>query len=819
MQFFEQVKQTEKTVCYHCGDYCKSDDICIDDKVFCCLGCKAVYELLNQNNLCSYYDIEKSPGISQKSAEINKLNRFAYLDDENIISKLLKYKDSSVAVVQFFIPQIHCSSCIWLLEKLYKLNSGIIFSEVNFPKKTVTIKYNYNIISLRSVVELLSSIGYEPKLNLDDIEKKSAYSYRKSLYFKIGVAGFCFGNVMLFSFPEYLSPNGALDENLKRLFAFINLILGTPVIFYSAIDYFKSAYNGIKQKTINIDFPIVLGLLVLYFRSAFEIITNTGAGFIDSLTGLIFFLLLGKIFQSKTFDALNFERNYKSYFPLSVTIRNKNSKKSVNSEKTIPVTNLKIGDRIIIRSNELIPADSILFSGEANIDYSFVTGESIPVPKVAGEIIYAGGKQIGSAIELEVIRDVSQSYLTQLWNNESFIKKDEDKFNSLVNVVGKYFTIAILLIASAAFLYWYPESLRTAINAFTAVLIIACPCGIALTSPFALGNALRIFARNKFFAKNASVAERISKTDTIVFDKTGTITKPSDAAIAFHGELLSDYEQKLIKAAARNSFHPLSNKIYNSIIAEDTLIVNSFKEFTGKGIEAVIEGNVIKLGNAIFAAAKKDLFSTETSKPYFHNSIVFVSINSSIKGYFSVNNVYREGFNVIIDDLKKSYDLHLLSGDSSAEKNNLLNYFSPEENILFNQSPIEKLEYIKYLQNQNKNVLMIGDGLNDAGAMKQSDVAIAVTEDISSFSPSCDLIMDASSFPILNKIIKFARSVKKVIIASFIISIIYNLIGISLAFQAEISPLMAAILMPASSVTVVVFTVFTTNFFAKKNGL
>ncbi len=813
MQISEEVNLKEGTLCYHCGDKCVSLDIQSGAKTFCCAGCKTVYEILQENNLCTYYSLDKSPGISQKKLDSALSSRYSYLDDPNIVRQLTSFTDGNISVCNFVIPQVHCSSCIWLLEKLNKLNSGIIHSEINFLQKNLSVKFKNSEITLRQVVELLTAVGYEPQISLNDIESKVKYHSNKSLYYKIGLAGFCFGNIMLLSFPEYLAPIGSLEHSFKQFFGLLNLLLGAPVLFYSAGDYFKSAWSGIKQKSINIDFPIVLGLVVLFIRSSFEIITNTGVGFIDSMTGLIFFLLLGKLFQSKTYDALNFERNYKSYFPVSVTVKNK------TGETSIPVSNIKNGDRIIIRNNELIPADAILFNGNANIDYSFVTGESIPVQKVAGEIIYAGGRQTGSAIELEVIRTVSQSYLTQLWNKDAFVKKDEDKFNSLVNIVGKYFTVVVLFIAAAAFIYWYPTSLRTAVNAFTAVLIIACPCGIALTNPFALGNAVRILGRNKFYAKNSSVVERLSKIDTIVFDKTGTITRTGDAEITFNGNVLSSYEQKLVKSLVRNSTHPLSSRIYDAIESNDIFEVTAYNELSGKGIEAVIDNKDIKLGSALFAADSNKILHTAERLTNKTDSRIFLSIEGSIKGFFSVNNIYRTGLESITSDLKDNYELVVLSGDNEGEKENLAKYFGNRNKILFNRTPHDKLDFVKELQDDGHKVLMIGDGLNDAGALKQSDVGIAISEDVTNFSPACDAILDAGEFSKLNRIIKFSRTTKKIIIVSFIISVIYNVLGVTLAFQSEISPLLAAILMPASSITVVLFTVLSTNLMAKKRGL
>ncbi|MEO8514998.1 MAG: heavy metal translocating P-type ATPase metal-binding domain-containing protein [Ignavibacteria bacterium] len=813
MQISEVVNLKEGTLCYHCGDECAGLDIQSGAKIFCCTGCKTVYEILQESNMCRYYDIDKTPGISQKKLDSALSSRYSYLDDPTIIKQLINFTDGNISICNFVIPQVHCSSCIWLLEKLHKLNKGIIHSEINFLQKNLNIKFKPSEITLRELVELLVSIGYEPQISLNDIENKVKYHSNKSLYYKIGVAGFCFGNIMLLSFPEYLAPIGSLEHSFKQFFGLLNLLLGAPVLFYSAGDYFKSAWSGVKQRSINIDFPIVLGLVVLFARSAFEIITNTGVGFIDSMTGLIFFLLIGKIFQSKTYDALNFERNYKSYFPVSVTVKNK------EGETSIPVSNLKNGDRVIIRNNELIPADAILFNGNADIDYSFVTGESIPVRKVAGEIIYAGGRQCGSAIELEVIRTVSQSYLTRLWNKDAFAKKDEDKFTSIVNVVGKYFTVVILLVAAAALMYWYPTSFRTAINAFTAVLIIACPCGIALTSPFALGNAVRILGRNKFYAKNTSVVERLSKIDTIVFDKTGTITQTGDANITFNGSIFNNYELKLVKSLVRNSTHPLSGRIYEAIDVKDFFEVESYKELSGKGIEACIDGVSIRLGSALFAADTNKILLNSEKKISKPDTRVFLSINGSIKGFFSINNIYRSGLESITSSLKTNYELFVISGDNEGEKENLTKYFGTSGKIMFNQTPADKLEYIKDLQQSGHKVLMIGDGLNDAGALKQSDAGIAISEDITNFSPACDAIFDASEFSNLNKIIGFTKTTKKIIIISFIISIIYNILGVTLAFQSEISPLLAAILMPASSITVVLFTVLSTNIMARKRGL
>ncbi len=796
---------TTETKCYHCGNDCPSHDLHIEEKVFCCDGCKLVYEIINENNLCQYYDISKNPGITSKG----KFNseKYTYLDDEKIKQKLITFTNGEQTHVTFYLPQVHCASCVWLLENLHRINSSVIKSQVNFLKKEVSIYYKEKEISLRKVVELLAFIGYEPHISLNDVEKPKATKYNRKQLFKIGVAGFCFGNIMMLSLPDYFAVSSIQEESLKTLFSYLNLFLALPVFFYSASDFFISAWKSIQQKYLNIDAPIALAILVTFSRSVYEIISGTGAGYFDSMSGIVFFMLLGRLFQNKTYNTLSFERDYKSYFPIAVTV----IKNDV--ESTMPVTNIQVGDRIIIKNGELIPADAILFKGNASIDYSFVTGESVPVQKTLGEIIYAGGKQVGSAIELEVIKETSQSYLTQLWNNDAFTNEQENT-DTFVNRAGKYITYGIFILAAGGFLYWLPSDFSRALNAFTSVLIVACQCALLLSSTFTNGNILRILGRNKFYLKNADIIEKIAESDTIVFDKTGTITQNKEALVEYEGKRLTQIEQQLIRSLVIQSTHPLSKRILEHLPLSKIIEPKDYKEITGKGIEAIIDGYKVRLGS--------ENFITHNSFPSAKNnaaSSVFLEIEGEVYGKFTIKNQYREGLNTLIGSLKGDFSLALLSGDNDAERRALEKLFPANSTLNFNQSPSDKLNYIKQLQENNHKVVMIGDGLNDAGALKQSDVGIAVSDDVNNFSPACDAIIDGSKFNDLKTFIQFAKAGKKIIIASFGVSLIYNSIGLGLAVQGTLSPVMAAILMPLSSITIVLFTTGLSNLIAKRKGL
>lgn len=793
------MEKNQATTCFHCGNECDaSTPITIADKQFCCLGCKTVYEILSENDLEQYYTFEKSPG---SRPEITS-EKYAFLDNAKIVEKLLEFDDTTTQVVSFYIPNIHCSSCIWVLENLQKLNKNVIHSLVNFPKKSVRITYHSDKLSLKELALLLSYIGYPPYISLDDYQKKETQKQDKVLLYKLGVAGFAFGNVMLFSFPEYFGNYDYWLDKYKHFFRWLSFALSFPVLFYSASDYFVSAYKGLRSRVLNIDIPLALGILIMFIRSTYDIITDSGQGFWDSLNGLVFFLLIGKFFQQKTYSFLSFERDYKSYFPIGITKLN-----SDGSEQSIQIYDIKEGDTLLIRNQELIPVDAVLIRGNAHIDYSFVTGEAQAVEKQSGDKLFAGGKQKGEAIEIQAIKSVSQSYLTQLWSNEVFQKDKFEGVKSLTDVVSKYFTISILLISILAFVFWYGISTIEAFNVFTAILIIACPCALAMSAPFTLGNMLRIFGKHKLYLKNTAVIEQMAQIDTLIFDKTGTITSSEKNEISYQGNALTTDENRLLKNTLRNSNHPLSRQIYQILKEEKNIQITDFQEITGKGIQASYQGTTIKIGSATFVGVPTERHSLETS--------VHIALNGIYKGRYIVKNSYRKGITELFRSLSMKYNLAILSGDNENEREILSKMLPPKTELHFNQKPDDKLHFISSLQQNGQKVLMAGDGLNDAGALKQSDIGIAISENINVFSPACDGIMDASELKNLDKFIRLSKKSIQIIKLSFLISLLYNVIGVTFAVLGKLSPVVAAIIMPVSSISIVLFTTIATNWAGK----
>lgn len=787
------------TSCYHCGNDCADDVYQLDDKRFCCAGCKSVYQILSNNNLCNYYKYNHAPGQTQK----NIVSHYEYLDEPSIVAQLIDYTDQERTSITFYIPAIHCSSCIWLLEHLYKLHEAVLSSRIDFLKKEVSIVFQHQSLSLRQLVELLASLNYEPLISLQDVVKEKRHSVNRELIKKIAVAGFIMGNVMLFSFPEYLGLS-SFEQQFKSLFGWMNLAFSIPLTFYCAWDFFTSAYAGLKNKNINLDAPLALIIAVLFLRTLFEVTLQIGPGFADTLSGLVFLLLLGRWLKQRTYYHLSFERDYRSYFPVAVT------KLIDGQEKPVPIEKLAIGDRILVRNQELVPADAILMKGAGYFDFSFVTGESVPVAKVLGEVIYSGGRQTGEAVELEIIKPVAQSYLTRLWNNDN-VAKVENKIQNFNDSIARYFSAVVFALAFGSMAFWlFRSDMAKAWSAFTAVIIVACPCVLALSTPFTLSAVLGLFDKHHFYLKNTDVVEQLAKIKTIVFDKTGTITSPKAANLTFNG-VLSEIEKVQLASIARNSLHPLSREIIKYLKVDRFQTVEAFQEFPGKGISGMVLGEDIQLGSAAWLASMPNMNDDSMT--------VHVQIRGVYKGYFKLEQEWRANLRGLLNNLKTKANLHLISGDQAKDLPELSTIFPFGSPLNFKQQPHQKQSYIQHLQEQGQKVMMVGDGLNDAAALRASDLGVAVSDDINNFSPACDAILAGESLQKMPQFMAQAKDAIKTIKWSFAIATGYNLIGLYFAVQGTLSPLTAAILMPISTITIITFTSISTHYFAKKNKL
>jgi Cu+-exporting ATPase len=496
-------------LCFHCGEACDKELIVQAEKNYCCNGCLQARMLIDNSILCAPDDENFAP-------EINSKRNWEELDIPTIAKRFIIYEDADVKHVRFTLSNIHCASCVYVLEHLHKLEPGILKTEVHFAEKTIRMVIRKEV-PLSKVARQLALVGYAPDIESVESTSSETEKSRKFRLRALVIAGFCFANIMLFSIPEYMDLELKNDPNFVYFFRTINVLLSLPVFFYSSLEFYRGALSGIRNKFMHIDFPLVISLCVAYSRSLYEVISNTGSGYFDSYSGIVFFMLIGRHFQDLRTDKLGFSKSFKSYFPIVI------STKRGSAFHNIPLAEVQEQDEIEIHNHEVIPADGILLNEEAELDYAFVTGESDHKTILRGATVYAGARNCSGNIRIRVEKVMEDSHLGLLWNKEAR-KEENAERQSFTHVVAKWFTLFLMLMSFGAFFILYPTNADKAFRALTTALIVACPCALLLSHTFTTGTALRLLAQGKLLFKNSFVLDKLATVQAFYFDKTGTVT-------------------------------------------------------------------------------------------------------------------------------------------------------------------------------------------------------------------------------------------------------------------------------------------------------
>ncbi|HQX45712.1 MAG TPA: HAD-IC family P-type ATPase, partial [Saprospiraceae bacterium] len=477
------------------------------------------------------------------------------------------------------------------------------------------------------------------------------------------------------------------------------------------------------------------------------------------------------------------------YFPVAVT--------KLDQGKEVPVLlhEISVSDVLKLRHDEICPVDGILSKGQAKIDYSFITGESDEKRIDAGGMIYQGGRVIDASIEILALKPFSKNSFVDLWNNQVLYQEKQDQ--SVIHKLSSYFSIFVFLISFIAGAYWYFVDPTKSIHALSSVLIVACPCSLLLTSSFTNGYILQLFSKYGLYLKNHLVIESLAGIDTIVFDKTGTLTEPESKDIEFVGSILTQEQLNLLISSIDNSSHPLGKMIAAKYKSHSIFVPDNYKEFRHLGLESKIGNSIIKMGNKMFVLGQEEDNSTE--------SVVYCMIDGSFLGKFLLKQKLRANMSDVLKNLS-GYQLKVLSGDTGIKLQNISTLLPTNTSLLANQSPQMKRQYVEDLQLSGKKVLMVGDGLNDAGALKQSDCGIAVVNDSFCFSPASDALLAGNHLFRIHSILKVAHKSQLLIRLVFAYSIIYNIIGVGFAVSAQLTPFVAAILMPISSISIILLS-------------
>lgn len=806
----------EQVLCTHCLQPC--DDEVISDKQgqFCCHGCQTAFQLINAQGLCDYYEIAERRQSLKGRTNDALVSQYQQLDDETIARKLgLFIQASGQSVFKFYCPEINCASCIYLLNQLPELANGVVMSRTSFTDRTVTVWYKSAAIKLSEIAVIMAKIGYAPAINAlsashDGDHKERMQVPSRQLLGRLVIAGFVAGNTMMLSFPAYLGLDEALAQEFDWLFKTLSVILSLPLMFYCAKPWFSNSWRDIKNGRLHVDVPIAIGILALFSRSMFDILSGTGTGFLDSLAGLVFLLLIGTWLQNRYMEGLSVAQKFETYLPLTTTILNQDGVAQVKL-----VSELETGQTISLKAGETLPADLLIDSSDqAYIDNAFLTGEAeLQVAKV-GQSALAGARLASGTISGKVVAKPSESYLTSLWNASLADIENKEQDSSFTALFVRYFTLITLTLATAAWFYWGTDNLPMAWQSFTAVLMVACPCALTLALPFASSEAAQALAKAGLFVKDAKIIERLAHIKQIAFDKTGTLTEPQQIRWfdQTDTETRPDYSViGLILAASRASTHPLLQAIgdkfeYTKFSVELSNVINH----QGKGMTFEADGKRYKIGSIAFVGH-------QINQDLQQQSIVCISENETLIGYFLIGQTMKRGIKSMLNDLIASYKVNILTGDHLAGAEMIAaSTQGTGINISANQKPSDKLNFIKSCQAQSMPVMMVGDGINDGPAMRTANVGLAIVPRGKYFHPTADALTLSDQLAALPNWLKFSRQTLQMVRVGLAISLIYNALAYYWAITGFLTPVVAALFMPLSSLSVVAITVLLTKYQANR---
>ena len=723
-----------------------------DNRAFCCNGCAMADAMLNNR---------QAVGPGQKL-----LQRYAHLVVAGAQESLQVYNaDQASWKVQ--LPDIHCSSCLILLERMSEWLEGVLDVRVDFSAKRATIQFNPETLSIAVLAAWLDYVGYPPSLISEKERKRQDFS-------KLGIAGFAMGNAMMSAFPEYFGLDSQGHVGLLTVFRWSTAVFATLSLVVAGISYLQNAFKAIRSRQWSLDIPIAVGMIALWSWSVYELLAGLSGGYFDSLSGFIFFLLLGKMLQERTYAAFSFERTVKDFLPLSVYCQ--------RVEGFLKLDQLVPEDNITIQEGGIIPI-TVKVKKPISIDYSFLTGESVPVDLDVGQTAYQGGRVLHKPLLGEVLENIAEQSTSDLWKEE-----DYGTTGWVSASITAWFTRTVLILSFFGGLVWYFVAPDRAVEIAVSVLIIACPCALSLAAPFAYGTASALLSKRKLYLKSGRAVADLAAVQVAMWDKTGTLTQKG----LDKSELsLTSEDAAAVLFIANTSIHPVAQSLVTSLSGIAFQRPQKFfeiREISGKGLEAKgRDSTVWRIGSGNWIG--------QPPGP------TYIEKNGEILGAFTPEWTYRPLRSMFKSLDKMGVTNVLISGDQPRDIPKEWKQFF-EDRLHFSCSPKEK----RALVEQYKRGMYLGDGLNDVEAIDAALVGLAVVDNVLGYFPKGNGVIFSEALPNLPEFLRYAKRMKRWTKGAYLLSLFYNIAGIGFALTGQLSPVVAAILMPISSITVVLFS-------------
>ncbi len=780
--------------CFHCALPIPAScnlTITIDgeQQPVCCPGCKAVAELIRDSGMSQYYALREAPepGVGRPPEEASEWQVFD--SDDMLAAFTASAGDDTEATL--YVGGVYCSACSWLIESTLMRLPGVAAAELNPVTHRLRVRWKPEENAFSDVLGTLASLGYEPQPLTSDSEARPELLEQRTALKRLLVASLGMMQVMMFAVGLYAGDFQGIDAEMRRFLRVVSLVVTTPVVLYAARPFFASAWRGLRAQKPGMDLPVSIAVGTAFIASVYATLTNGPAVWFDSVTMFVFFLTLGRFLEMRARH-----RSIDRTAALSSLLPNTATRISADGSVIVPVSQLLAGDRVVIRAGDAIPADGVVIKGESSVDEALLTGEATPQGKSAGDPVAAGSVNLDRILEMQVTCTGSDTTLGTISRLSERARYTRPAFVTLADRVASYLVIALLLVATVVATVWYLIAPERAFEVTLSVLVVTCPCALALATPAAFAAAGSRLSQLRLLVTNGNAIESLARATSFMFDKTGTLTRgvPKITALVVLDNNFTEYDCRLIAAALETaSSHPLAQafKLDDALPPVDDQHIE-----VGQGVSGVINDRCWRLGSAAFAGAGTGGSDSPTTQ-------VFLSVDNNAVAWFEVEDALRPDAAATLQSLKaRGLRLALLSGDQEAAVQKVAEALEIAE-FHAGCSPQQKLAIIEAAQNNGERVVMVGDGINDAPVLAGADISIAPAHGATLAQTSADVIMLGDSLAPLTTAVAMSAQTMRIVRQNLTWAIVYNALALPLAALGYVPPWAAAIGMSASSLIVV----------------
>ena len=769
----------------------------------CCPGCVAVAEVIHESGLESYYKKRTAnPRPIDEARSGYPVVHPELLDDDIVQSAFVRKVKNNECEAEFVIGEIHCPACVWLIENKTKKLNGVSEVGLNYSTHRLYVQWRSNQLKLSEIVRTIQNLGYSVSPYDPSSYEAHVQAQRKRLMRRMGIAGLLGMQVMILAVAMYFGNWSGIEIQFEQLFERFSLLLTIPILFYCATPIFRGAARDLRAGVATMDVPVALGLLLAFVGSLYATIAGSGDVYYDSIAMFVFLQLVSRFFEQSAQKRMSDSvRQLNSSAPAYASrLANPND---LQSATIIPIARLNVGDYVVVRPGERVPADGVIIDGTTEVDESVVTGESYPLPRSKGEAIIGGSSNVSNLIVVQISQVGKDTVLASIQRLLERARQSRPKMAGITDKIAAMFSITVVLIATCIALFWFmqgnPEWLAYTIS----VLVVACPCALSLAAPTALTVAVRRLAKIGILTTRANAIQSLARSDTFVFDKTGTLTTGKLALVEIETVGRNNRELCLQIAAglSSGSEHPISSALHHASTELNLPSASELNNLPGAGVHGVVSGQKYFLGSEKFVKEYANVDADTSLVDEFGPSAMLATDNQLLC-IFKFRDSLRTHAKHAISALQEDNIITMLvTGDREAEGNRIARSTGIKQ-VFANCTPNDKLQMIRALQNEGQCITMVGDGINDAPVLAVANSSVASTSASYAVKVNSDFVLTSGNLMSLSAANKVAKQTLLVARQNIVWAIGYNLIGISLASAGLVPPFAAAIGMSVSSLVV-----------------